>query len=624
MKQGMKQAFWIFCLAAFALALPALLWRTSLEKERRGALVVADGSRMYQLADWKTLPEALTRLKNAGVTMVMTGEYTGAELVEGAIAGLTLPEAFPRPEGLTGDNWTAVATAGPWADEMAAFLRLRFPGMFKGETGGTVYFYLPIPRRQALKAGILPDFPLMAAARSAAIPMIYRPMPYGYGESSQLLASLDWIVDQYPQVKVVAPGGDVVAAYPDSRALAAFVKEKGLLLAMPEFSTQVGAAAGWSAAWPNIVSMHAVTDDEVITRKINRPTMLRRLDRAAFERNVNLLVLRPDALRGDSQRLALLEADVAALKADLEARKIPVRLQGSWPNRPQWMSLFASLGLGLLGVVLLFRLIRRFRWMERRPSVLLVVLKTVICGLLIWKSGAVSRVTGGLVTGMLAAEAALLAMEHHRAPLRGLVESLILVYLGGLIIAGFYSTPLAMARLQPFSGVKLTLLLPLIIVFFHDLLGGEHPESLPSILGRSSRWAELVLLGVVMLAALVLVVRSDNTSFVPGFERLMRDGLENLLVARPRTKELWIGYPALVLWFACKRYELFPEYREALRLASTLAFSSAVNTFCHFHTPMKLTLLRDFNGWWSGILVGLVLLVLLRSVARRLRRYCVR
>ena len=199
-------------------------------------------------------------------------------------------------------------------------------------------------------------------------------------------------------------------------------------------------------------------------------------------------------------------------------------------------------------------------------------------------------------------------MELWRAPLRGVLVALAMVLVGGLVVASFFSTSAYTSRLVTFSGVKLTLLLPLALVLLLDLQSREHPESLQEVLNRPPLWGE-ILLGVVVLAAMaVVVVRSDNTTFVPGFERTARQWLESVLVARPRSKELLVGYPALVFWYFLKRNGLWGHYREILRLAVTLAFSSAVNSFCHFHTPLFMTVLRDLNGWWLGLLLGAVLL----------------
>ena len=191
---------------------------------------------------------------------------------------------------------------------------------------------------------------------------------------------------------------------------------------------------------------------------------------------------------------------------------------------------------------------------------------------------------------------------------------------GGLPIASFYGTSAAALRLTPFSGVKLTLLLPLILIFAHDMKRRVHPEGFLEVMRRSPLWTELALLGVVMLGALVMALRSGNVSNVPGWEVAFRDFVENMLIVRPRTKEFMIGYPALVIYWFTVRKGLIPYYREVLRLAAALAFCSAVNTFCHFHTPLYLSVIRTLNGWWLGLLIGVVCAAALGLALPRLKR----
>ena len=147
-----------------------------------------------------------------------------------------------------------------------------------------------------------------------------------------------------------------------------------------------------------------------------------------------------------------------------------------------------------------------------------------------------------------------------------------------------------------------------------------HPEGFLEVMRRSPLWTELALLGVVMLGALVMALRSGNVSNVPGWEVAFRDFVENMLIVRPRTKEFMIGYPALVIYWFTVRKGLIPYYREVLRLAAALAFCSAVITFCHFHTPLYLSVIRTLNGWWLGLLIGVVCAAALGLALPRLKR----
>jgi hypothetical protein len=120
-----------------------------------------------------------------------------------------------------------------------------------------------------------------------------------------------------------------------------------------------------------------------------------------------------------------------------------------------------------------------------------------------------------------------------------------------------------------------------------------------------------MLVGALFAAAFVLTIRSDNVSSVPGWEVQFRDMLERVLWVRPRTKEFLVGYPCLVIYHALVRRGWAVRYREVFRVGASLAFASAVNTFCHFHTLLPLSLVRVVNGWWLGLVVGFVALVLI-------------
>ncbi len=108
------------------------------------------------------------------------------------------------------------------------------------------------------------------------------------------------------------------------------------------------------------------------------------------------------------------------------------------------------------------------------------------------------------------------------------------------------------------------------------------------------------------------ILRSDNVANISGIETRLRESLEHLLIARPRTREMLIGYPSLLLWGFLARHGYFRLYREIFRVGAVLGFSSVINSFCHFHTPMMLILLREFNGLWTGLLAGLLIVCVIK------------
>lgn len=604
--------FGVICCAALILSVPSLWRRVSWERSVRSAAIVVDGSHLDGLAGTPDRFQKVVDLLSAGASGIMASEATGEELAQGAVEGVSLLSLMSAPEPVAAawahNSGTVIRLKAPCdVTESLNYMKRRFPSGLGVVAGQESYFVLPFQPSAVQTLGVLPDLSMLNWLNNQGVPVIYRPAQGGESSSS-LVESTSFLLGLYKNIRVLAPAGDVAAGYP-SVNWGKIVRQYGILVAQIEFSTQVGETLGVNSAWPNVVSLHSVTDEEVLTRGIDRQTMLERMVRAAVERSVRLLVLRPDPLKGLNQSVDDYAADIRRLGQMLTRAGIG----RGWPEGFPLFGkmIWSALGLGLLSVALVLR--HGMRWVDVQwvPTPLNLA-KTAAAGVLL---GAVfyfvpitARLAGGLVTGLLAAEASLTAMELWRAPLRGVLVALAMVLVGGLVVASFFSTSAYTSRLVTFSGVKLTLLLPLALVLLLDLQSREHPESLQEVLNRPPLWGE-ILLGVVVLAAMaVVVVRSDNTTFVPGFERTARQWLESVLVARPRSKELLVGYPALVFWYFLKRNGLWGHYREILRLAVTLAFSSAVNSFCHFHTPLFMTVLRDLNGWWLGLLLGAVLL----------------
>ena len=300
--------------------------------------------------------------------------------------------------------------------------------------------------------------------------------------------------------------------------------------------------------------------------------------------------------------------DLASYKGALEARGYHL----GWPEPlPSWPAPLA--GAAACGLVILFTLwfyISRLKGTEdgdvKQAQALFLLAAGILLGGAMWKISFAAKLLGGFCGALAATEGAMTALESSERRLRGAVIGLLIVVAGGLSIASFYGTSAAALRLTPFSGVKLTLLLPPLLLLFHDLTRRVHPETIGEIIVRPAIWGELVLIGVMLLAMLVMALRSDNVSNVPALEVAFRDFMERVMVVRPRTKEFLIGYPALVLYWYLVRSKYIPHYREVVRIAAVLAFCSAVNTFCHFHTLLYLSVIRVLNGWWLGLLLGTV------------------
>jgi hypothetical protein len=167
---------------------------------------------------------------------------------------------------------------------------------------------------------------------------------------------------------------------------------------------------------------------------------------------------------------------------------------------------------------------------------------------------------------------------------------------------------------------KLTQLLPLLIiglafageVFPHRVLA----EGSAAARQRARQWfrnlldqpftARVALLSLLLaVAGFVWIARTGNDSGmeISSLELKMRALLEQLFITRPRTKEIFLGHPAMIfaVYFTLRRQWL-PAF--AATILATIGQADMLNTFCHLHTPLFYSALRSFHAIWMGSLIG--------------------
>ncbi len=123
-----------------------------------------------------------------------------------------------------------------------------------------------------------------------------------------------------------------------------------------------------------------------------------------------------------------------------------------------------------------------------------------------------------------------------------------------------------------------------------------------------------IVVGVVALVALALfVARSGNDPGVgvSGTELKVRSLLDKYLLVRPRTKEFLLGHPALFVALAAATAGRFPRALLPLLVVGAIGQSSLLDTFCHLHTPLFISLLRGLIGWALGAVIGALICVAL-------------
>ena len=202
-------------------------------------------------------------------------------------------------------------------------------------------------------------------------------------------------------------------------------------------------------------------------------------------------------------------------------------------------------------------------------------------------------------------------------------------------VSALLATPDFLLGVEVFRGVKAALILPLVAAVFLLFRAKEirHFLEEPITVGRLG--FGLIALGILG----VYVVRSGHDVMAAsGLELSVRGTLESWLGVRPRFKEFLIGHPLLILGFYLRArgtslrlpsghsplaqaiHFLFHDPRPFL-LAGFIGQLSILNTFCHAHTPLGVSLLRTFHGLWIGGLLGVSLIVIVRWAELRWNRF---
>lgn len=212
-----------------------------------------------------------------------------------------------------------------------------------------------------------------------------------------------------------------------------------------------------------------------------------------------------------------------------------------------------------------------------------------------------------------------------RAGFKALILTSGLTLCGGLMTVALLNKWTYMSKADEYLGEKATQLFPLLLVSIM-MAGKIFPSRVMNYGARAAREKALqnvrefldnpftvryLLIGLaVLVAGFVWIARTGNDSGmdISPLELKMRAILESTLITRPRTKELFLGDPALVLaiYFGFKRR--WPLFLAAVVVA-TIGQADLYNTMCHIHTPLFYSLLRSFHAVWIGGIIGWIAVV---------------
>jgi hypothetical protein len=408
--------------------------------------------------------------------------------------------------------------------------------------------------------------------------------------------------------------GDQVLGYrPGLQATAHTIQANAMRFGAIEFAKQAGAGNLMQAIPQHTVRVHSIGLAESLL--LSPGEIIDRLERAAQERNIRVLYLR--AAGADT---ATLRDILQQLERRLHRAGYAIRESGARPfealQPPVWQFALVGLGVGVLAgwALTLFRRVGVWAFAPLAAGVAFALLCLLPLG----------RKAVALAAALLFPTVGVVAMawlSHGSAPNLWQGARLLLVpfawsLMGALHIVGLLAETPFLIKADQFAGVKLAHALPLllVLVFYTAWVVGRW-DFWREWLTHPVLWGQALLALVVLGAVGLMLIRTGNEApgAVPDWELRLRALLESIMQVRPRTKEFLIGHPALVVgvWMLLTgRTRFLP----LVMFLATIGQASIVNTFCHLHSPLLVSLQR--TGW--GILLGVGLGLLVLGVLRPL------
>ena len=445
--------------------------------------------------------------------------------------------------------------------------------------------------------------------------------PTGLGK---IIESLD-----FPQNTPIIFSGDEIFGYPSGlNVVADKIRQKGLLFGYIEFAAQEGDRNLGLKLSDSMVRVHSISDEEM---DIYWPAKAKtRMVRAAIERNVRVIYLKPFMLAKQGEDSVQVNVDYfKSVRDGLKNAGFNIGpVQPITKDPPKiYTRLFIMLATGAA-----LALLASWGW-GIASWIGMAVLLAIFAFLSMGHPESLFIKLGGFASGIAFPSLGLSYVFAYKGrsgkyptPLVSFLVAISFTIIGGLMTGANFATPSYMMEMDSFSGVKLSFVIPIFLaalmgvrLFFKETKTGFFREL--TLLGDLDiKIKHLAALAVLAFAGLILLTRSGNEPLftVTAAESSFRGFLESIFSVRPRTKEFLIGHPLIILAFYILR-------TRPVKLAS-LAFIcliggvigqvSMFNTFCHFHTPLAISIERTILGLVLGGIGGVLLVGLLSLVDR--------
>lgn len=412
----------------------------------------------------------------------------------------------------------------------------------------------------------------------------------------------------------------------------------GLKFGAVEFGKQKGDAKIAGMLKGDYVRVHSIQTAEM--NQLDEIEVVERFVRAARERNIRFCYVRLLPLAGDNP----VGDNTQFLRKIAKGMQQGGFLTGGGLEfgkaRP-----FAQTGVGTFVFVLLalgvsagiIGTVWTIAPLSYRAQTFLIVGSALVCVLLVF-AGDTGRRFLALLAGIAYPTWACLAVFPRQTEpellstassiakaFRSILVASGITLIGALHVIGLLATRPFLVQTSQYLGIKAQHAVPIFCIALVAVAGGiarqyepfadfraRVKERLQAAFQEPTRFGTLLALLIILIAFALLVARTGNDAGVgvSGLEVKFRALLDRMLPVRPRTKEFVVGHPAFVLglawWFRGRRKWAVPTF-----VIGSIGQVSLLNTFCHIHSPLIISIWRGGLGLFLGALLGAGLFLLL-------------
>ncbi len=211
-----------------------------------------------------------------------------------------------------------------------------------------------------------------------------------------------------------------------------------------------------------------------------------------------------------------------------------------------------------------------------------------------------------------------------------LVICSIIALVGGLFIGAILGDIKYLLELDIFRGVKASQITPIVffMVIFIIEFGYDREirkktdtkllqKDFIRFMNESIKIKYVILTAIAGVVGYIYISRTGHeTSIQPtDIEMIIRNFLENTLIARPRNKEFLVGAPAIVMTIYIATFGN-KKILAPFVLAATVGLASIVNTFSHLRTPIYISIIRTILSMGIGLVLGIIGIFVLAAILR--------